>query len=121
MHVVNLNSQSFLEMVAKIQSEKVSSTTRDTRSKMTLQEQKIKDPSAGVFSDTSGYVSDCSYVDWYIIYSIFDSDDFSFVTNDQHFYINIHNYQLHCIAVRPAFMHYTDSVKWALDHIDLNQ
>ena len=100
-------------MVAKIQSEKVSATTRNTRSKMTLQEQKIKDPNAGVFTDTSGYVFDFSYMDWCKIYSIFDSDFFSSVTNDQHFYINIRNSQLHCIAVRPAFMPYTDPVKWA--------
>ena len=121
MHVVNVNSQSFLEMVAKIQSKKLSTTTRDTRSKTTLQEQKIKDPNAGVFIDTSGYVSESSYVDWSIIYSIFYSDDFSSVTNDQHFYINIRNSQLHCITTRPAFMPYTDPVKWALDHVDLNQ
>ena len=108
-------------MVVKIQSEKVSATTRDTRSKTILQEQKIKDPNADFFSDMSGNVSDCSYVDWCKIYSIFDSDDFFFVTNDQHFYINIHNSQLHCIASRPPFMLYMDPVMWDLDHVDLNQ
>ena len=87
---------------------------------MALQEQKIKDPNGGVFSDTSGYVSNSLYVDQCRIYSIFDRDDFSSVTNDQHFYINIRNSQLHCIATRPAFMPYTDPVKWALDHVDLN-
>ena len=35
--------------------------------------------------------------------------------------MNIRNYQLHCIAARPPFMPYTDPVKWALDHVDLNQ
>ena len=88
---------------------------------MTLQEQKIKHPNASVFTDMSGYVSESSYLDWSRIYSIFDSDAFSSVTNDQHFYMNIRNFQLHCIAARPPFMPYMDPVKWALDHVDLNQ
>ena len=54
---------SFFDMVAKIQSEKVSAMTKNTRSKTTLQEKKIKDPNAGVFTHTSGYVFDSSYVD----------------------------------------------------------
>ena len=54
---------SFLDMVAKIQSEKVSAMTKNTRSKTALQEQKIKDPNDGVFTDMSGYVSESSYVD----------------------------------------------------------
>ena len=86
-----------------------------------IQEQKIKDPNASVFTDTSGYVSESSYVDWSRIYSIFYSDDFSSVTNDQHVYMNIRNSQLHCIATRPPFMPYTDLVMWALDLVDLNQ
>ena len=57
-------------MVVKIQWEKVSAMTRISKPKTALQEQKIKDPNAGVFIDTSGYVSDSSYVDWSRIYSI---------------------------------------------------
>ena len=95
--------------------------TKNNRPKTTLQEQKIKDPNAGVFTNTSGYVSESSYVDWSRIYSIFYSDYFFSVTNDQHFYMNIRNYQLHYIAARPPFMPYTDPVKWAMDHVDLNQ
>ena len=108
-------------MVVKIQSEKVSATTRNSRPKTNLQEQKIKDPNAFVFIDMSGYGSESSYVDWSRIYSIFGSDGFSSFTNDQHFYMNIRNSQLHCIAARPPFMPYMDPVKWELDHIDLNQ
>ena len=81
----------FLDIVAKIQSEKVSATTRNTRSKMALQAQKIKDHNAGVFTDTSGYVSDSSYVDWSRIYVIFYSDDFLSVAHDQPFYMHIQN------------------------------
>ena len=75
--------RSFLDMVAKIQSEKASTTTRNTGCKTTLQEQKNKDPNAGVFTDTSGYVSVSSYIEWYKIYSIFDNDDFYCVDHDQ--------------------------------------
>ena len=78
-------------MVAKIQSEKVSATTRNNKSKTTLEEKKVKDPNVSVFTDTSGYVSDSSYVDWSKIYAIFYSDDFSFVGHDEAFYMHIRN------------------------------
>ena len=91
-------------MVAKIKSEKVSSTTKNSRSKTSLEEPKIKDPNVGVFTDTSGYVFDTSYKHWSIIYAIFDNDDFSFVAHDQPLYMHICNSQLHCIAMRPPFM-----------------
>ena len=52
---------------------------------MDLQEQKIKDPNASVFIDTSGYVSDYSYLKQSRIYSIFETDDFSYVAHDQYF------------------------------------
>ena len=91
MHIVNLNSQSFLEMVVKIQSEKVFSMARDSRSKTALREKKIKDPNSVVFTDTRGHVSDSSYLDWSRIYSIFYSDDFSSIAHDQPFYMHILN------------------------------
>ena len=78
---------SFLDMVAKIQSEKASATTRNTRSKMALQEQKNKDPNDDVLTDTSGYVSDNSYLEWSRIYAIFDNDDFFCVAHDQPAYL----------------------------------
>ena len=74
-------------MVAKSQSKKVSATTRNTRSKMALQEQKNKYLNDGVFTDTSGYVSESSYIEWSRIYSIFDNDDFSCVDHDQLAYL----------------------------------
>ena len=82
-------------MVVKIQSEKVSSMTRNNICKTDVQEQKIKDPNANVFTDTSGYVSDTSYVDWSRIYAVFDTDDFSSIAHDQAFYMHIRNSQLH--------------------------
>ena len=108
-------------MVAKIQLEKVSAMTRNTRSKTTLQEQQIKDPNAVVFTNMSGYVSDSSYVDQSRTYAIFYSDDFSSIGHDEAFYMHIRNSQLHCVVERPPFMPYMDPVKWALDYVDLNQ
>ena len=108
-------------MVAKIQSEKASATTKNTRSKTALQEQKNKDPNTGVFTDTSGYVSESLIIEWSRIYTIFDNDDFSSIDHDQLAYLQIHNSQLHWVVVRPPFMPYTDPVKWALDHADPKQ
>ena len=108
-------------MVAKIQSEKASATTKNTISKTALQEQKNKDPNADVFTDTSGYVSESLNIVWSKIYSIFDNDEFSCVDHDQLAYLQIRNSQLHRIACRPRFMPYTDPVKWALDHIETKQ
>ena len=65
---------SFLDMVAKIL------------------DQKIKEPNAGVFTDTGGYVFDSSYLDWSRIYFIFYSDYFSFIAHDQCFYMHIQNF-----------------------------
>ena len=108
-------------MVAKIQSNKASATTRNTRSKTTLQEQKNKDPNAGVFTDTSGYVSESLNIEWSKMYTSFDNDEFSCVDHDQPAYVQIHNSQLHRVAARPPFMPYTDPIKWELDHVDLKQ
>ena len=76
-------------MVAKIQSEKVSATSRNTRSKSALQEQKNKDPNAGIFTDTSGYVSKSLIIEWSRIYTIFNNDDLSSVDHDQLAYLQI--------------------------------
>ena len=74
-------------MVAKIQSDKAPSTTKNTISKTTIQEQKNKDPNAGVFTNTSGYVSETSYIEWSRIFDIFDNDDFYYVAHDQPTYL----------------------------------
>ena len=59
--VIELTSLS--DMFVKIQSEKESTMTRNTRSKKTIQEKKNKDPNDGVFTDTSGHVYDTLYLD----------------------------------------------------------
>ena len=83
---------------------------------MTLQEQRSKDPNAGIFTDTSGRISENVYLNWSRIYSFFDDDDFSTIPEDQLSYISIKISQLHLNASRPAFMPYTNVVKWILDH-----
>ena len=89
---------------------------QNTRSKTSLQEERSKDPNAGIFTDTSGRISKNVYLDWSIIYSTFNNDDLSALPNEQLTYINIKSSQLHLIAARPPFMPYTNAVKWALDH-----
>ena len=95
---------------------KCTSMSRNTRSKIALQEQKNKDPNAGVFIDTSGHVSKTLHMDWSRIYSIFDNDEFSPISHDQAAYAKIRSSHIHCIASRPLFMPYTDPVKWELDY-----
>ena len=91
-------------MVAKIQSEKVFATNRNTRSKSALQEKKNKDPNASVFTDTSGYVSESLIIDWPRIYTIFDNDDFSSFEHDQLAYLQIRNSQLHRVGAKSPFI-----------------
>ena len=76
-------------MVAKIQSEIMSTTSRNTRSKTTLEEKKNKDPNVDVFTDTSGRVSDTLYLDYSRIYTIFYNDDLSSAMHDQPAYEHI--------------------------------
>ena len=74
-----------------------------------------------MFSLTPLVVSESSYIEWFIIYAIFDNDDFSCVDHDQPAYLQIRNSQLHRVASRPPFMPYTDPIKWELDHVDPKQ
>ena len=74
-------------MVAKIQSEKLSATSRNMRSKSVIQELKNKDPNANVFTDTNGYVSDRLIIDWSRIYTIVDNHDLYSVDHDQLAYL----------------------------------
>ena len=94
----------------------MSTTSRNTKSKIALEEQKKKDPNVGLFTDTSGCVSDTLYLDWSRIYNIFYNDDISSVTHDQRAYEWIQSSQLHCIASRTPFMPYINLIKWALDY-----
>ena len=89
----------------------LSSMSRNTRSKTTLNEQKNKDPNSGIFSNTNGRVSETYHLDWSRIYSIFYNDDFSGIQHDHPDIINISKSQIHAITSRPSFMHYTDTVK----------
>ena len=101
-------------MVAKFASKftsKYANMSRNTRSKIALNEQKSKDPNVGIFSDTSGRVSETLHMDWSKIYLIFDNDEFSAITHDQQAFVNINKSQLHCIAARPPSMPYMGSVK----------
>ena len=108
-------------MVSKFQSEMVSTTSRSTGSKITLHEQKRKDPNAGVFIDTSGHVSETLHLDWSWIYAIFDNDDFSTIPHDQPTYARIQSSHLHHITSQHPFMPYIDHVKWALDNANHNE
>ena len=56
---------------------------------MVLQEQRSKDPNAGIFIDTSGRVFENVYLNWPRIYLVFDNDDFSAIPRDQLAYISI--------------------------------
>ena len=103
-------------MVSKIQSEIISTTSRNTRSKTSPEEKKNKDPNTNVFTDTSGSLFDTLYLDWSRICTIFYNDDLSSITHDQSTYERIHSSQLHYIVARPPCMPYTGPVKWALDY-----
>ena len=63
--------------------------SRTTRYKIALNEQKSKDPNAGIFSDTNKWESETYYLDWSQIYAIFNNDDFYTISNDQSVYTNI--------------------------------
>ena len=88
-------------MVAKIQSEKVSSTSKNMRYESSLQEQKNKDPNASVFTDTNGYMSESLIIEWSRIYTIFNNDDLSSVDHDQLAYLRIYII-LSCITLVPS-------------------
>ena len=75
-----------------------------------------KDPNFGIFSDTSGRISETYQIDWSWVYSFFDNDDLSDIPNDQLAYQRIRDSRLHAIATRPAILPYNDVVKWIVEH-----
>ena len=106
-------------MVAKFATDftsKSTSTTINTKSKTALQEQMSKDPNTGIFTDTSGRVSETLNLNWSRIYLILDNDNLSTITQDQFSYVNNRNCLLHAFSYWPHFMSYTNSIKWELDH-----
>ena len=70
-------------MVAKFQPEFTSKVSMKTRSKTALQEQKRKDPNAGISTHTNGHFAETLLLDWSRIYSIFDNDVFSAIPHYQ--------------------------------------
>ena len=75
-----------------------------------------KDPNLGVFSDTSGQISETYQLDWSRIYSIFDNNDLSNFQGDQLIYERIRDSGIHMIAARPIILPYSDAVRWIIDH-----
>ena len=75
-----------------------------------------KDPNFGIFSDTSGRVTETYQIDWSRIYSIFDNDDFSDIQEDRLAYQRIKDSGIHAITARPNILPYNDIVKWIIEH-----
>ena len=75
-----------------------------------------KDPNFGVFSDTSGRVTETYQIDWSRIYSIFHNDNLSDIQNDHSAYQKIRDYGLHAIAAKPSILPYSDPIKWIVDN-----
>ena len=78
-----------------------------------------KDPNFGVFSDTSGQVSETYQLDWSRFYSIFDKNELSNFFGNQLIYERIRDSGLHMIAARPVVLPYNDAVRWIIDHANL--
>ena len=76
----------------------------------------LRDPNFGVFSDTSGWVSETYQLEWSRIYSIFDNNDLSDFQGNQLVYERIRDSVLHMIAARPVILPYNDAVRWIIDH-----
>ena len=90
--------------------------SRNTSSKMALNQQRNKDPNTGIFFDTSGRVFETYHLEWSRIYNIFYNDEFSGIQHDQMTFVNIRKSQLHAIASMPTLMPYTDPIKWIIDY-----
>ena len=78
-----------------------------------------KDPNFGVFSDTSGWVSETYHLDWSRVYSIFDNNDLSDFQGNQLIYERIRDSRLHMIAARPGILPYNDVVRWIINNPNL--
>ena len=78
-----------------------------------------KDPNFGVFSDTSGRVSETYQLDWSRVYSIFDNNDLLDFQGNQLVYERIRDSSLHMIAARPAILPYNDTVRWIVYHANV--
>ena len=77
-----------------------------------------KDPNFGIFSDTSGRITDTYQIEWPRVYAIFDNDKFSDIQDNQLAYERIEDSGLHFVAAGPAILPYNDAVKWIVEHAD---
>ena len=75
-----------------------------------------KDPNFGIFSNTSGRVTETYQIDWSRIYSIFNNDDFSDIQEDRPTYQIIKDSGIHAIATRSIILPYNETVKWIIEH-----
>ena len=77
-----------------------------------------KDSNFGIFSDTSGRITETYQIEWSRVYAIFDNDKFSDIQDNQLAYERIKDYGLHYVAARPAILPYNGAVKWIVEHAD---
>ena len=91
---------------------------RITRCKNLQKDMLTKDPNFGIFSDTSGRITDTYQIEWPRVYAIFDNDDFSDIQDNQLAYQTIRDFGLHSIAARTATLPYNDAVKWIFNHVN---
>ena len=77
-----------------------------------------KDPNFGIFSDTSGRITETYQIEWSRVYEIFDNDKFSDIQDNQLAYKRIRDSRLHSLAARPAILPYNEVVKWIVEHAD---
>ena len=69
----------------------------------------IKDPNFGIFSDTSGKITEAYQIEWSRVYEIFDNDKFSHIQDNQLAYERIRDSRLHSLTARLATLPYNPS------------
>ena len=77
-----------------------------------------KDSKFGIFSDTSGRITETYQIEGSRVYEIFDNDKFSDIQDNQLAYKRIKDFGLHSLAARPVILPYNDAVKWIVEHAD---
>ena len=63
-----------------------------------------KDSNFGIFSDTSGRITETYQIEWSRVYEIFDNDKFSDIQDNQLAYERIKDSGLHSLAPRSAIL-----------------
>ena len=77
-----------------------------------------KDTNFGIFSNTSGKITETDQIEWSRVYEIFDNDKFFDIEDNQLAYKRIRDSGLHSLAARPAILPYNEAVKWIVEHAD---